>query len=106
MNEIQKRPDRDAEENMGLGIVAYILFFVPLLAAKDSAFARHHANQGLLLLLLVIAVNVIGNIPLIGWLLYPVGMLLVLVLFVVGIVNATQKTKKSLPIIGGINLIK
>ena len=43
----------DAEQNKVFGILAYlgILCLIPLLAAKDSRFARYHANQGLVLFL-------------------------------------------------------
>ena len=45
-------PD-DAEKNKIFGILAYlgILCLVPIFAAKDSPFAKYHANQGLVLLL-------------------------------------------------------
>ncbi|EZH66357.1 hypothetical protein DH09_10515 [Bacillaceae bacterium JMAK1] len=107
MTEVQRTPDRDAEENMGLGIVAYILFFIPLLAGKDSPFARYHANQGLLLLILGIIVAILGSIPIIGtFIIGPIGSLFVLALFILGIVNAVQKKRKPLPVIGGIQIIK
>jgi len=99
--------EADIEKNKGIAAVAYILFFVPLLAAKDSRFALYHANQGLLLLILAMAINVIGGIiPLIGWLLIlPLGNLLVFVLFVLGLARALQGQAKPLPLIGGIQII-
>jgi hypothetical protein len=33
--------------NKVMAILAYIIFFIPLLAARDSHFAMYHANQGL-----------------------------------------------------------
>lgn len=41
----------DVEQNKVMAILAYfgILVLIPILAAKDSKFARFHANQGLLL---------------------------------------------------------
>ncbi len=100
--------EADIEKNKGIAAVAYILFFVPLLAAKDSRFATYHANQGLLLLILAVAINVIGGIiPFIGWfLILPLGNLLVFILFVLGLVNALQGRTKPLPLIGGIQIIK
>lgn len=100
--------EADIEKNKGIAAVAYILFFIPLLAAKDSRFALYHANQGLLLLLLAMAINVIGGIiPLIGWfLILPLGNLFVFILFVLGLVNALQGRTKPLPLIGGIQIIR
>jgi uncharacterized membrane protein len=58
----------DINENKTMAILAYILFFVPLLAARESKFAMYHANQGLVLFLAAMAVNLIGSlIPVIGW---------------------------------------
>lgn len=97
----------DVQANKTMAIIAYIIFLIPLLAAKDSAFARYHTNQGLVLLITVIAANVIlGIIPIIGWLLLPLVNLALFVLMILGIVNAANGEAKPLPIIGGISLIK
>ena len=42
----------DIAQNKGMAILSYlsILVLIPLFAAKDSRFARFHANQGLVLL--------------------------------------------------------
>lgn len=99
---------QDAEHNKAMGILAYILFFIPILAAKDSPFAMYHANQGLLLFLAAVALNIIGSIiPLIGWILIiPLGNLALLVLAILGIVNAANGKKEPLPLIGNIQLLK
>jgi uncharacterized membrane protein len=97
----------DIEKNKGLAIVAYIIFFIPLLAAKDSRFAMYHANQGLLLLLTALILNLIsGLIPIIGWfIIMPLGNLFVFILFIIGIINAAGGKARPLPLIGKINII-
>lgn len=97
----------DAADNKVMGILGYVLFLIPMLAAPKSTFAKYHANQGLLLLILAIAVNVIGGlVPLLGFILVPIGSLVVLVLFVMGIINASNGVMKPLPLIGNFTLIK
>jgi len=98
----------DAQNNKGVAILAYIIFFIPLLAAKDSKFAMYHANQGLVLFLGAVALNLVGGmIPFIGWfLILPIGNLLILVLAIMGIMHAAKGEMKPLPIIGGINILK
>jgi uncharacterized membrane protein len=98
----------DIEQNKVIALLAYIIFFIPLLAAKDSQFARFHANQGLVLLLMGIAISIVaGIIPFIGWFIIgPLGTLFVLALAILGIVNAVNGKAKPLPLIGGISLIK
>ncbi|MFZ2188936.1 MAG: DUF4870 domain-containing protein [Candidatus Moraniibacteriota bacterium] len=102
----------DAEKNKAMAIVGYIipiLFFIPLVSeAKNSPFAKFHANQQLNLLLAAIAVNVIGTvIPILGWfIILPLGTILIFVLAIMGIINAVKGEMKKLPIIGGFELIK
>lgn len=97
----------DIEKNKGVAVVAYILFFIPLLTAKDSKFAMYHANQGLILLICAIGINVIGNvIPFLGWLIIlPLGNLAVFVLLVVGMVRTSGGQAKPLPFIGNYNIL-
>jgi len=42
---------RDVEQNKGMAIIAYILFFIPILTGdhKKSRFVMYHTNQGLVL---------------------------------------------------------
>ena len=98
----------DAEKNKAMAIIAYIIFFVPLLAARDSKFAMYHANQGLNLFLLAVAVSVVGAIiPFLGWfIILPFGHLAVLIFVIMGITNASKGEMKPLPLIGKIELIK
>lgn len=110
--EAPKASNSDAEKNKAMAIVGYIipiLFFIPLVSdAKNSPFAKFHANQQLNLLLAVIAVNVVGMfIPIIGWfIILPLGSILIFVLAILGIINGAKGEMKKLPIIGDFELIK
>ena len=104
----------DVEKNKVMGILAYlgILWLVPFLAAKDSPFAKYHCNQGIVLILASIAawiVNIVLDmvlvfIPFLGWFLMVVLHLClvigILVLAVMGIINAVNGACKPLPLIG------
>ncbi|CAG7649928.1 hypothetical protein ACFQI7_28540 [Paenibacillus allorhizosphaerae] len=97
----------DVQANKWIAAAAYILFFLPLLAAKESRFAMYHGNQGLVLLLTSIAANIVFSlIPLLGLLLVPLANLALLVLAILGILNAVNGTMKPLPLIGSISIIK
>lgn len=102
----------DIASNKGMAVLAYFgfLFLVPMLAAPNSQYARFHVNQGLVLFIAdiiygVIAV-VLGLIPVVGGILSGVLSLLILVLVVMGIVNAATGKAKELPIIGKIRILK
>ncbi|MGE5416991.1 MAG: DUF4870 domain-containing protein [Acidobacteriota bacterium] len=111
MDELNPTPvvdPADAEQNMVMGVLAYVLFLIPLLAAKESKFAMYHANQGLNLFIFSIAVMILGTfIPLLGWfLILPIGSLACFVFFILGIVNAVKKEMKPLPLIGKFEILK
>ncbi len=102
-------PDpEDVEKNKVMAILSYIIFFIPLIAARDSRFAMYHANQGLVLFLAAVVINIVGGIvPFIGWfIILPFGWLAVLIFAIIGIINASKGEMKPLPLIGGITIIK
>ena len=96
------------ESNKLVAAISYIwiLFLVPLFAAKDDAFARYHANQGLVLFLVSIVIGIIGLIPLVGTIIALIGGIVTFVFMILGIINALKGEMKPLPLIGGIQIIK
>lgn len=102
----------DIQQNKGMAVLAYFgfLFLVPLLAAPNSPYARFHTNQGLVLFIFDAIVGVVcgilGRIPIAGAIISSVLGLAVLVLLILGVVNAATGKASELPIIGGIKIIK
>lgn len=108
-SQLPLQPDpADVEKNKVMGILAYIIFFIPLIAARESKFAMYHANQGLVLFLTGLAVGILGSIiPILGWfVILPLGYLAVLVLAILGIISSAKGEMKPLPLIGKISIIK
>ena len=64
-----------------------MIFFLPLIASPDSAFAKFHANQGLLLFLLALIGNIVLYDTILGWILLPIFNLGILVLAILGMIN-------------------
>lgn len=109
----------DVEKNKVMGVLAYLslLVLVPIFAAKESRFARFHANQGLVLFIASaifgVARWILSEILLaISWRLYFVTViisllgLVFLALAIIGIVNAATGKAKELPVIGQIRILK
>jgi uncharacterized membrane protein len=108
----------DAENNKIFGILAYlsILWIVPLVVAKDSPFAKYHANQGLVLFIVEIALYIVLQIITTLLLMIPgLGILAmflsliwlgVIILLIIGIINAAAGKCVPLPIIGKFKLLK
>jgi uncharacterized membrane protein len=110
---------RDANDNKTMAILAYILFFIPLLtgAHKTSPFVKYHTNQGTVLFIAAVAYSIaygiLSSILLaISWRLWIIGSILgwvslvFLVLCILGIINAINGRMRPLPVIGGITIIK
>lgn len=98
----------DANNEKVMAILAYlgILVIVPILVAKDSEFVQYHANQGLVLFIAEIILFAIGIIPILGWLISFLGSLGVIVLAIMGILNAVNHKKEPLPLIGGYQILE
>ncbi len=109
----------DIEKNKAMAVLAYlgILVLVPIFAAKDSPFARFHANQGLILCISAIAYGILYSILstfilFISWRLYFLVSILgfvgiiFLVLCIIGIINAVNGQAKELPVIGKFQILK
>lgn len=111
----------DIEGNKLMAVLSYlgILVLIPILAAKDSPFAKFHATQGLNLLIVSVAWSIVSGI--IGAILGAIGVTFLSVLWsiitwlvsivifltmLIGIINAAQGKAKELPIIGGFRILK
>lgn len=103
-----------------MAVLAYfgILVLIPILAAKESKFARFHANQGFILLITGVAYSIFVQvvIKIVAFISYAlagiVGIalglawLLLLVLAIIGIINAVKGEFKQLPLIGQFQILK
>lgn len=103
-----------------MAVLAYfgILVLIPILAAKESKFARFHANQGLILLITGVAYSIFVQvvIKIVSFISYVltgiVGIalglawLFLLVLAIIGIINAVKGEFKQLPLIGQFQILK
>ncbi len=117
----------DVEENRPFAILAYIgpFVIVPLLAAKQSPFARHHTNQGFVLFIAEAVVWGLGNIIniIMGGTMFfspnsPHGIVYLwlflgtvvyagfVVLSLLGLLHAYSGTRDRLPVLGNYQIVK
>jgi len=94
----------DVEKGKGMAWLSYlwILWLVPLLALKDNAFCKFHVKQGIILTILAIAVWVVGWIPILGWIIAFVVYVYIVVMAIMGIINAASGKYWKMPILGGL----
>jgi len=118
-------PQGDAEQNKGMAVLAYILFFIPLLAGthKTSEFVKYHTNQGIVLVIFYVALGIVTSIfsailmgiavaslavGLIMAVPVIIGLIWIfpLILVIIGIVNAATGKMKPVPVIGKFTILK
>lgn len=123
---------QDIADNKAFAILSYfgLLVLIPIFAAPNSRYARYHANQGLLLLILEVAYGVVqallgvmlrfifpwnwsygyfggrGAVYGIITALLNLAWIAIVVLIVIGVINAATGKAKELPIIGKIKILK
>lgn len=102
MEETSLYTQEDIQDNKVIAALSYfgLLVLVPLLAKKDSPYCQFHAKQGLVLLIAWVIIGIIAVIPILGWIVGFLGSIFLLVLFVIGLINAIGGKAKELPVIG------
>ena len=96
---------RDVQQTKSIAWLSYlgILFLIPMFVYKESPYTKFHVNQGIVLCILDVAGGILLGIisvvlvwiPFVGWILSGLLSLafgvFVLVLMILGIVNAATK---------------
>ncbi len=92
----------EKKKNIAMAIVAYIIFFIPLLTdAKNDPFVKYHIKQGLALFIVAVALGILQSILSYQiWFIIELLQLGVLVLAIMGILHASKGEEKPLPLIG------
>lgn len=101
-NNAQSELGAPKEKNTLMGILSYIgpLVIVSYLTAKDDPFVKFHIKQGLVLLVIEVAVCVIGTMMPLFWIILGFVNIALFVLSVIGVINVIQGTEKELPLVG------
>ena len=87
-----------------MACLAYVLFFIPMITgdSKRDDFVKYHTKQGFALFVVwFVIAAIVWAIPFLAWNpLISLINLCVLVLFIIGLVNAAGGKKQPLPVIG------
>ncbi len=89
------------KHNTLMAVLAYILFFIPLLTdSKDDPFVKFHVKQGLVLFIAYLVAAIVMRLPVIGWILMIPLNIFLFIVWLIGILNALGGKQKELPLIG------
>ena len=98
--------DPEIQDAKFFAAIGYLMFlcFVPLILKKDNQFAQFHGKQGLVLTIAAVALWVadfiLAFIPILGWLVMFVGWISLIVLAILGIMNALGGKYWEMPFLG------
>lgn len=120
-------PDQDVQQNRGLAWLSYVglLFLIPMFVKKESPYCQYHVKQGATLCAVEIAYLITKSILLaiinaifpgynyygfivhsgvynVFSILFNLAYIFLVVLMIIGIVNAAKGNKKDLPLISKI----
>lgn len=99
-------PEYDIYHSKVTAILAYLIFFIPLVFHDDQQFARFHCNQALLnTLLSTIGATVLGVIPYVGLPLLLITELFCLFNAIRGMILAARGKAVGIPLFGKITLL-
>ncbi len=100
--------EETSAELRSMGILCYLgpLLLVPLLLRPNSKFIKFHCNQGLLLVIFCVLVNISFSIPIVGWIAGVMGVMSAIGSFFKGIANVKAGKSKRLPLFGEFDIIK
>lgn len=95
-------PKAEVGQNTIMAILAYIgpLVIVSYVMAKDEPFVKFHIKQGLVLFISEVVLWFIMSAVYMLWPIIQIVHLGIIVLSILGIINAVQGKEKELPIVG------
>lgn len=101
----QAHQDSNNAVNNTVAVVAYITligFIIALIMNQNNKneLGSFHLREMLGLILFGVGIYIVGMIPFIGFPLYVIGALGLFVFWILGLINAVNKEKKLLPLIG------
>ncbi len=92
-------------EGKNIAIIAYITIVGLIIAFvmnndKKNAFAAFHIRQSLGLGITGLAVGILSLIPYLGWIIYLLGILALLYMWIMGLMNAINEKEQTVPFLG------
>lgn len=93
------------QQEKNTAVIAYITIIGLIIAfvmnnEKKNPFASFHIKQSLGLAITGLALGIISLIPILGWIIYIVGIFALLYMWVRGLMNAINGKEETVPFLG------
>ena len=97
---------QDIADNRMLAMLGYLTCgILPMLGARNSAYAMHHTNQALWIFIASILCGLVCIVPILGWIVAAIGSLFLVVCEIIGIVRALKGSGAYLPFVKNLPVI-
>lgn len=101
----QNTETNTSAEGKNIAIIAYATIVGLIIAFimnndKKNAFASFHIRQSLGLGIVGLALGIISMIPILGWIIYIVGIFVLLYMWIMGLMSAINEKEKEVPFLG------
>jgi|SRR5690554_1661774 len=105
MKNTEKTTSETVAEGKNIATIAYITLIGLIIAfvqnnEKKNAFAFFHIRQSLGLCVTGLALSIIGIIPILGWIVYIIGLFVLIYMWIIGLMNAINSKEKTVPFLG------
>lgn len=105
MENTEKTTSEEVTEGKNIATLAYITLIGLIIAfvqnnEKKNAFAFFHIRQSLGLCVTGLVLGVIGMIPILGWIVYILGIFVLIYMWIIGFMNAINSKEKTVPFLG------
>lgn len=94
-----------ATEDRTVAILTYItivgfIIAIVMHSSKKTALGAYHLRQGLGLFVTALIIGVVSVIPILGWIVALVGMIVLFIVWLMGLIAAASGQQKPAPILG------
>ncbi len=100
-----KTTESSMQTDKNTAVIAYITIIGLIIAFimnkdKKEEFAAYHIRQSLGLAIAGLALGIISMIPVLGWIVYILGIFVLLYMWIVGLTNAINAKQNPVPFLG------
>lgn len=104
---METQDNSSLNEGKNIAIIAYITLIGLIIAfvqngEKKNSFAAYHIRQSLGLICTSFALALVNIIPILGWIVSILGVIFIMVLWVIGLLNAVNGKEKPIPVLGNL----
>lgn len=96
----------EVDQGKACALVIWVIWIVGLIwfladeKQRNNKFTKYWFKQSLIMLIFGVVISIVAIIPILGWIIYVVGLIFLLIAWIIGLVRIVQGKTIPIPIIG------